>query len=494
MYMKKIVFLISIALILAAGTVNAQTVDQRCWTEKDCSYQRQQLQVGLSSAEAKKGFYQDAFTKSVCGDTINFNNKQVEIGFCSPVGQAATLVGFGGQRNFENIAQFIQYIYRYGIMAASILAVVMMIVAGLQWILSGGNTTAIDSAKKKLAGSTMGLVILVLSFTILNTINPYLVNLRLPQVWLINQIELSPSSCADVTLPQRVAEWGKEGQELSDQQRKDKFKQTTSYNTEGKRAECGKQFFVQGTPALSCTGYYCKEGTVCVKNHGEQPAHCTIGSLAGQIRGSSNFLEDRNHIVVDDDLNLIALCYNGQTEKVGAGAVAREITGGEGQFYVFPVLPTNTGSICDGDDGDLLGYYIAAEVNDRSGVLGQGPGIDDWFAIGRSPSESNICNINLSKTVLNLAGLPVNCSSDADDWACGCEGMADLGDFHPAEFKVVREQIKPFLFSELELRNGVTCDLQLDRSEFPDLDATTDTTACAEISFESGRRRVRGGS
>ena len=88
--------------------------------------------------------------------------------------------------------------YKYLVTIASIVAVVMIIVAGMQWVTSGGNSEAISSAKKRISGAIIGLFIAYMSYFVLNTINPALVNLRLPQVWLAKPIELMPEFCSDL--------------------------------------------------------------------------------------------------------------------------------------------------------------------------------------------------------------------------------------------------------------------------------------------------------
>ncbi len=80
------------------------------------------------------------------------------------------------------LAEYIAAVYKYAVAIASILAVVMIIVAGFQWTASGGSPDAITSAKKRIVNAVTGLVIALGSYTLLYTINPELVQFRALQI------------------------------------------------------------------------------------------------------------------------------------------------------------------------------------------------------------------------------------------------------------------------------------------------------------------------
>lgn len=79
--------------------------------------------------------------------------------------------------------QYIAAVYRYAVVAAGVIAIIIIIIAGVRWTLSAGSSDAIASAKKYIVGGVTGLVIAVGSYTLLYTINPNLVefkSLRIP--------------------------------------------------------------------------------------------------------------------------------------------------------------------------------------------------------------------------------------------------------------------------------------------------------------------------
>lgn len=93
----------------------------------------------------------------------------------------------------QAIAEYIREIYKYLIGIVGIVAVVMMMFAGVLWIMSGGNQTQVQTAKSYIASSLIGLVLVLCSYVILKTINPNLVNFQIisiPQVVKIDTTNL----------------------------------------------------------------------------------------------------------------------------------------------------------------------------------------------------------------------------------------------------------------------------------------------------------------
>lgn len=73
------------------------------------------------------------------------------------------------------LANYIMAIYDYALYLAGILAVIMIMIGGFQWVSAGGNESKIGEAKERIVGAIIGLVIALGSFLLLNTINPNLV-------------------------------------------------------------------------------------------------------------------------------------------------------------------------------------------------------------------------------------------------------------------------------------------------------------------------------
>ena len=177
----------------------------------------------------------------------------------------------------------------------------MIIFAGVQWITSGGNSEAITKSKKRIGGAVIGLFIAYMSFFILNTINPALVKLRLPQVYLFRPFTMMPEFCSEV-------EESKEG--------KVKFMLAAGTDKKNERAEikinnavgksegykwsykespemfwCAKRFFAESGGQTSCWGDYCEvvEGgggrKMCLD--WESGFTCLNANVGGTIRNTA---------------------------------------------------------------------------------------------------------------------------------------------------------------------------------------------------------------
>ncbi|MFA5076183.1 MAG: hypothetical protein WC480_02065 [Patescibacteria group bacterium] len=83
------------------------------------------------------------------------------------------------------IGEYIGAIYRFGVSAASILAIVMIIIGGFIWLTSAGNPTKITQAKSYISGALLGLMLALGSYTILRLVNPSLVNLSSIKILMI---------------------------------------------------------------------------------------------------------------------------------------------------------------------------------------------------------------------------------------------------------------------------------------------------------------------
>lgn len=73
-------------------------------------------------------------------------------------------------------AEFIKRLFPAILTTAAILAVVMIIIAGFQWVTAYGNTSKIEDARDRIFNAIIGLILAFAAWLILNTINPALVN------------------------------------------------------------------------------------------------------------------------------------------------------------------------------------------------------------------------------------------------------------------------------------------------------------------------------
>ena len=76
----------------------------------------------------------------------------------------------------STLLQYIEYFFAFAIAISGILAVVILVISGLQILVFAGSPEKINEAKEGLWAAVLGIVLLFASFIIMMTINPNLVN------------------------------------------------------------------------------------------------------------------------------------------------------------------------------------------------------------------------------------------------------------------------------------------------------------------------------
>ncbi|MFH0853765.1 MAG: lytic transglycosylase domain-containing protein [bacterium] len=127
------------------------------------------------------------------------------------------------------LSRYIRSFYVYFVWVVGILAAVMTIYAGIQWITAAGDASKITNAKSTMNGAVIGLLLTLGSFVILRTINPSLVSFRDLSIFQVPAIILdenmmtsekgSPASPfpqgGDVSTIQNVTKWDSLIKEIS---------------------------------------------------------------------------------------------------------------------------------------------------------------------------------------------------------------------------------------------------------------------------------------
>jgi hypothetical protein len=129
------------------------TFSANCARKTECA-------LGVYDADQPKiqSCWSQYTTVSECSPSNTVTCEIVQV-YVSPVGKSL-LYGYVGQ------------IYRYVAFIGGLIAVFIIIVAGIMWTSAGGNSEAISNAKAMITRSLVGLVVLFLSALILYTINP----------------------------------------------------------------------------------------------------------------------------------------------------------------------------------------------------------------------------------------------------------------------------------------------------------------------------------
>lgn len=92
------------------------------------------------------------------------------------------------------IGEYVNAIYGWLIAAGAIIAIVLIMVAGLEWITAVGNETRIGNAKKRIGNALIGLVLILGAYSIAYLIDPNTVSFDTLAIQNIDKREWYPAS------------------------------------------------------------------------------------------------------------------------------------------------------------------------------------------------------------------------------------------------------------------------------------------------------------
>ncbi len=446
-----------------------------CWQEEECLRARSGLTNG-DQKQLKAGWKQN---EGEC--------KGAEWGKCLPATATVTEIHFFGKNVFTSAGDFLSTLYKYALIVAPILAAIMIIIAGFQWTMSGGNSEMITGAQHKIIGALTGLFIAYGSYFLLININPDLVNLRLPSVWLVRPQTSLPQFCSQ--MPEKI--------------RNDKsFAYVASYEKQSsapalpanpafdmslqdpgiensKKFYCGNSFLVKGGGSNICYGNFCDVDNVCINTGkaGQKKYACVPGVLGGRVTGSFGFAKIAA-LDNGDNMILYAMCEGAANEEAKNDLIVKvaeiDYNGSSlnADNYVFEDKDKNFKTACGARK--LAGFFIGVEVNDESALTGgfnaaEGYALsfggDDWFAVGQTAPGSNNCSVNLSKVVKSLFPSRSTWCGEGNI-LCSCSLLSVPG----VAYKMAQSgEFKKHLISLDELQSGYQCDIAFGREDFPSI-------------------------
>lgn len=464
-----------------------------CWKQKDCEEMRRQLNP--ENRETTGGWISPEPPCS--GDW----------GKCLPSGITKTEISFGGRSEFLHLGDFIQYMYRYAVSIAAIVAVIVLMTAGYEWITSGGNSERISSAKKRIGGALMGLFLAFMSYFILNVINPNLVQFRLPQVWMIRPQRLVPPFCGvapsttvfaagadsiDQTSPPTStnADYDLHGLTYSGQPAP---QGESKLNTDWKKDTffCGKRFFMKDGGKDMCFGDVClpdKDGNpqLCsdIPYNGKPSTelyYCRPGLVAGVIAGNGGGFGNRvlDQQWVGGNVELLALCNSGKIEEAAWATSDSSQAMDTYSITTRQLVGNDISAHCTGEAGGIAGFYFGVFATDQTGCFGRlmegsmgSCGKSDWFAVGQASPGSHDCSTNITRLTRDVLPdipavpkTPGKCGYGNLECTCGF-----LSQSQTARTAAVTPEIRSHLLSLEELKRGYRCDITINRGEFPAAD------------------------
>lgn len=223
---------------------NTPPKDDKCWDEQACIDQ---------------------------GAGYEYVGKQFDcpsnMGYCyAPTKLTVRLnASLGGVSEVGTIAEYTALIYRILIGVGALLSVLMVIIAGFQWMTSRGNQSQITKAKERIEAVVVGLVLLLSAYVIARVIDPRLVKINPLRVPQLKSIEL----LSGATSCEKLEDYGYEVEEIEGGRECGKTGQVTK--TEGVAADVQSNIEI----GASCRFTGCTDQSdVCIAESGGS-ARCT---------------------------------------------------------------------------------------------------------------------------------------------------------------------------------------------------------------------------
>ncbi|HBH46770.1 MAG: hypothetical protein A2445_00050 [Candidatus Jacksonbacteria bacterium RIFOXYC2_FULL_44_29] len=95
-----------------------------------------------------------------------------------------------------DVVDYVIMVYKFLVGLAGVVAVIMIMLGGYRWIFAMGNSARIAGAKETIFSAIIGLVLALISVQLLETINPRLADVSLPNVAEIGRVSLSEEFCS----------------------------------------------------------------------------------------------------------------------------------------------------------------------------------------------------------------------------------------------------------------------------------------------------------
>ncbi len=367
-----IIFFVTVPLVASAETAGADSqipaLNPFCWKRQDCYGVRRQFlkETNPSDNDLEQGFITGGTAAPCVG-----GQKGEEWGRCLPAGKTKTEISFAGRSDFNNIGDFIITMYKYLISVASIVAVIVIIIAGIQWVTSGGNSETISSAKSRIGGAIIGLFIGYMSYFILYTINPAIVNFRLPQVWLVRPQNLMPEFCKQIPDVEKdkikFSVYANPSDQASpfDPAKKDN-RYDWVYSSTSPEFYCGTRLLAEGGGDSTCLGSVCEplngEKQACFKDNSSGSYRCGDVMISGNISYTALIKRCGNFIT--------RAAKDVGNDVIGAGLVD--------QWGCPPVYDTGLVIVCEDQEALTVkekpegGLWGIGKTVDVTGVAGVG--------------------------------------------------------------------------------------------------------------------------
>lgn len=105
-------------------------------------------------------------------------------------------INVDGPISGNTLGSYVLQIYTFSVYAGGIVATITIMMAGFVWLMAAGNIGQVDKAQAMIKGALTGYGLLLMSWLLLNAINPNLVRFKSLDIMPVDNIELNNESYA----------------------------------------------------------------------------------------------------------------------------------------------------------------------------------------------------------------------------------------------------------------------------------------------------------
>jgi hypothetical protein len=269
-----------------------------------------------------------------------------------------------GIKQIEDLPSYIALIYKYAIGIGGILAGIMITIGGLLYLTAGGSQERVTSAKSYISSALVGLILLLTSYLLLQTVNPQLVQISRFTIPLIRPARMPARFCEEYPAPasnQPPLKFASASTPGSSTLKPLSEIREAQYNiTDAAEMRCGAPYYEQASGSETCLGRSCQytsapgaghPGACVPTSDDEKTWDCMNVAFAGKITNYNDNI--KNIVFINKEGSLTGFCpfITDVEEKIWP------------DFYYIPRMEANmcqvTGfTLSFGDNIEILGSVI----------------------------------------------------------------------------------------------------------------------------------------